>query len=115
MERGEVVSVAAPWILLSTTGRFGYGLVFVGDANFVPGARPDIAAKYPQYRMVVQAGWGLMILSNMLPAQGTGTCTLLAYAISFAGETLRGGHGLSGPGAGPARGAPRTSSGQPRC
>jgi beta-lactamase superfamily II metal-dependent hydrolase len=63
------------------------GLVYLGNATFVPGARGDIVARYPDYPGVQQAGWGLMILSNMLPNGGTGVYRLYAYAISIAGET----------------------------
>ena len=43
------------------------GLVFVGDATFVAGARPDVAGLYPVNPLRDRAGWGYMLLSNMLP------------------------------------------------
>ena len=55
-------------------------LVFVGDASLVPGARPDIAAKYPAFVQRDRAGWGYLLLSNFLPNLGNGTVTLYAYA-----------------------------------
>ena len=65
------------------------GLVFVGNATFVPGARPDVSAAHPAYPGVDRAGWGLMVLSNMLPNHGTGTFSLYAYARSVSGEMQR--------------------------
>jgi hypothetical protein len=55
------------------------GLVFVGTATQVPGARPDVAGLYPNYPGKDSAGWGYMLLSNMLPNQGNGTFTIYAY------------------------------------
>jgi hypothetical protein len=55
------------------------GLVFIGAATQVTGARPDIVGAYPSYPGVQRAGWGYMLLSNMLPNQGNGTFTLYAY------------------------------------
>jgi hypothetical protein len=49
------------------------GLVFLGNAVFVPGARPDVAAAYPSLPMNERAGFGFMILTKMLPKQGNGT------------------------------------------
>src|SRR6185295_11778348 len=51
--------------------------VFVGDAIFVSGARPDVAALNPQAPRFDAAGWGLLVLTNYLPKQGNGTFTLL--------------------------------------
>jgi hypothetical protein len=56
------------------------GLVFVGTATLVPGARPDVLATYPSYPGANAAGWGFMLLSNMLPGGGNTTFTLSAYA-----------------------------------
>ena len=63
------------------------GLVFVGTATTVEGARPDIAAMFPAYPGVTRAGWGFMVLSNMLPNGGNGAFTLHALARSNSGET----------------------------
>jgi IgA Peptidase M64 len=63
------------------------GLVFVGTAAMIEGARPDIVAAFPLYPGVSRAGWGFMILSNMLPNGGNGTFTLHAVAKSQSGET----------------------------
>jgi hypothetical protein len=63
------------------------GFVLLGTAVPVEGARPDIVAAFPTYPGVSRAGWGFMILSNMLPSGGNGTFTLHAIARSTAGET----------------------------
>jgi hypothetical protein len=56
------------------------GLVYIGDASLVPGARPDIAAKYPTFVQNDRAGWGYLLLTNFLPNLGNSTVTLYAYA-----------------------------------
>ena len=67
------------------------GLVFIGAATRVGGARPDIAGVYPTLVDNDRAGWGLMVLSNMLPNGGTGVFTLSAYAKDLDGlSTLLG-------------------------
>jgi hypothetical protein len=54
--------------------------IFIGNAVFVAGARPDVAGFYPSYPFNDRAGWGYLLLTNMLPHQGNGTVTLYAYA-----------------------------------
>jgi hypothetical protein len=54
--------------------------IFVGTALFVPGARPDVERAYPGYPHSDRAGWGFMVLTNMLPNQGNGMFRLYAYA-----------------------------------
>jgi hypothetical protein len=67
------------------------GRVYIGDATFVAGARPDVAALYPAYPNANRAGWGYMLLTNMLPSQGNGSFTLYAYAYDDGGgSTLLG-------------------------
>ena len=55
-------------------------LVYIGDASRVPGARPDIAAKFPTAAQKDRAGWGYLLLSLFLPNLGNGTFKLYAYA-----------------------------------
>jgi hypothetical protein len=45
---------------------FGANLIYMGDALFVEGARPDVAQVYPQYPFSSRAGWGFMLLTNSL-------------------------------------------------
>jgi hypothetical protein len=67
------------------------GLVYIGRAVFIRGARPDVQAAYPNAADSDTAGWGLMVLTNFLPNQGNGTFTLYAYAIDAGGlQTLLG-------------------------
>jgi hypothetical protein len=58
----------------------GDGMVYVGDAVLVDGARPDVEQLYPTYPASYKAGWGYMMLTNFLPNGGNGTFTLYAYA-----------------------------------
>ena len=55
------------------------GLVFLGNATLVAGARPDVLGAYPAYPGADRAGWGYMLLSNLLPGHGNGTFTFSAY------------------------------------
>jgi hypothetical protein len=55
-------------------------LVYLGDANFVTGARPDIASRFPSAALKNRAGWGYLMLTLFLPNLGNGTFTLYAYA-----------------------------------
>jgi Leucine-rich repeat (LRR) protein len=62
-------------------------LVFIGDAIFVEGARPDVEATYPGYPESDSAGWGYILLTNTLPNGGNGTYVLHAIATDRAGKT----------------------------
>ena len=53
-------------------------LVFIGDAVQVDGARPDVQAMFPTLPHASRAGWGYLLLTNVLPALGNGTFTLTA-------------------------------------
>lgn len=62
--------------------------VFVGNANFLPGARPDVRTLFPNHYNADRAGWGYLLLTNALPhipnglpEGGQGTFTLAAYAV----------------------------------
>jgi len=44
--------------------------IYLGDAFFVGGARPDIEASYPYYPQCSQAGWGFNFVSDILPGDG---------------------------------------------
>ncbi|MCU0289217.1 MAG: BACON domain-containing protein, partial [Acidobacteria bacterium] len=54
--------------------------VYIGDAVFIEGARPDVELAYPSYPNNYKAGWGYMLLTNVLPNAGNGTFTLHALA-----------------------------------
>jgi hypothetical protein len=54
-------------------------LAFIGDADFVTGARPDVLNDYPGYPENNSAGWGYLMLTNELPG-GNGTFQIHAIA-----------------------------------
>jgi sugar lactone lactonase YvrE len=58
----------------------GAAQVFIGSGVFIEGARPDVGAAYPTLPVNYRAGWGLMVLTNMLPNQGNGTYQFFAWA-----------------------------------
>jgi streptogramin lyase/6-phosphogluconolactonase (cycloisomerase 2 family) len=62
-------------------------LVFIGNAVFITGARPDVAGGNPLAPYFDRAGWGYLMLTNFLPNQGNGTFTLLAFADDVEGKT----------------------------
>jgi uncharacterized repeat protein (TIGR03803 family) len=69
------------------------GKVHIGDALFVPGARPDVEPIYPTTPLNDRAAWGYMLLTNMLPSGsstigGNGTFTLYAYATDVEGHEI---------------------------
>ena len=65
----------------------GVAQIFVGFAVFIDGARPDVQAAYPTMPVNTKAGWGFMVLTNMLPAQGNGTYLFYMYAQDREGHT----------------------------
>jgi hypothetical protein len=65
----------------------GGNQIFLGDANFVEGARPDVAAAFPEYPNNSKAGWGYMMLTNFLPGGGNGTYELQVVATDTVGKT----------------------------
>jgi hypothetical protein len=65
----------------------GGNLVYIGDAVFVEGARPDVEQSFPGYPFRSRAGWGYMLLTNYLPNQGNGTFILYAVAVDKEGNS----------------------------
>ena len=64
---------------------------------FIAGARPDVRRLYPTYPLNDRAGWGFLILTNMLPNQGNGTFRIYAYAEDAEGaRTLLGARTIVG-------------------
>ena len=63
------------------------GLVFLGTATLVSGARPDVQASFPTRPANEKAGWGYMLLTNMLPGGGNGVFTLHAFARDLDGHS----------------------------
>lgn len=65
----------------------GGTLVYLGDANLVEGARPDVAAAFPDHPGNTKAGYGYMLLTNFLPNQGNGTFVVHTIAVDNAGKS----------------------------
>jgi hypothetical protein len=65
------------------------GLVYIGDAVFVEGARPDVEQAYPGYPMNYKAGWGYLMLTNFLPDGGNGTFKIHAIAKDIEGKSIK--------------------------
>jgi hypothetical protein len=63
-------------------------LVFIGEAAFIEGARPDVEQAYPGYPMNYQAGWGYMMLTNFLPNEGNSTFKIHAIATDLEGNQV---------------------------
>ncbi len=67
-------------------------LVPLGTASLVSGSRSDVEGLYPNAPLNYRAGWGYMVLTNMLPdvangraTGGNGSFRLHAYAIDMEG------------------------------
>lgn len=65
--------------------------VFVADAAFADGARPDVAAAYAQWPNAARSGWGAVVLTNALPNVVTGSAAggegpISLYAIARDGD-----------------------------
>lgn len=77
----------------AVSGEPGYAVnarVYVADAVFVPGARPEIEKTYATAPNSQRAAWGYAMLSNFLPnpggAPGNGWYKLSAYATDVEGR-----------------------------
>lgn len=81
------VEVARVRIYREAVAGEGSGIVFLGTATFVDGARPDVAAVTTNRPMNTRAGWGYLLLSNFLPNGGNGTFTLHAFAEDVEGQS----------------------------
>jgi photosystem II stability/assembly factor-like uncharacterized protein len=64
----------------STPGDPRRGKVFLANATFVDGARPDVEGLNPNTPSAYRAGWGYLLLTRGLWNQGNGTYTLHAFA-----------------------------------
>jgi Viral BACON domain len=65
----------------------GAAQIFLGFAVFIDGARPDVQAGFPTLPQSTRAGWGFMVLTNMLPNQGNGSYQFFMYAQDREGHT----------------------------
>src|SRR5262249_27078429 len=48
----------------------GSAQIFIGEATFVVGARPDVERTFPNIANNRRAGWGYLLLTNFLPNGG---------------------------------------------
>ena len=64
-------------------------LVFIGDATFVDGSRPDVAQLCPTSPRNTRAGWGYLLLTNFLPNGGTVHPQLYAFADDAEGHSVQ--------------------------
>ncbi|MEO7272852.1 MAG: BACON domain-containing protein, partial [Vicinamibacterales bacterium] len=65
----------------------GQPLIYLSDAVFIEGARPDLPVAYPTYPHNGEAGWGTMVLTNFLPGQGNGTYSLSVWVRDVEGAS----------------------------
>jgi len=70
----------------------GHSVVFLGDAAFLPGARPDLEYVHPTLPNANRAGWGFMVLTSMLPHVPNqqsygGQGSLMLYAVATDAES----------------------------
>jgi hypothetical protein len=73
------------------------GIVFLGNAVFIPGARPDVQQGFAGFPRSDRAGFGYMILTNTLPNQGNGNFRIHAVAEDAEGhQTLLGSRTIVG-------------------
>jgi hypothetical protein len=82
------LEVTAVKVLRDPVAGEGGGLVFIGNAVFVDGARPDVASLNPTRPFNTRAGWGYLMLTNFLPNQGNGTFRIHAYAEDADGHSV---------------------------
>jgi hypothetical protein len=66
----------------------GKALVYIGEATFVEGPRPDVEEAFPDYPYNYKAGWGYMMLTNFLPDGGNGTFKIYAIAADTFGKEV---------------------------
>ena len=66
----------------------GTAQIFVGFAVSIDSARPDVVAAFPAHPANTRAGWGFMVLTNMLPSQGNGTYQFIIWAQDREGHSV---------------------------
>jgi hypothetical protein len=65
----------------SADGDVRRGKIFIGDAVFTDGARPDVEVLSTSVPLASRAGWGYLLLTTGLWNQGNGTYTLYVFAV----------------------------------
>ncbi len=64
----------------------GPNQIYLGDAVMIDDARPDVEGISATIPLNYRAGWGFMVLTNMLPNQGVGAFTFHANAFDLDGR-----------------------------
>ena len=82
------IGIESVKIYRKPTAGEGSGLIYIGNAVIVEGARPDIEAAFPGYPNNYKAGWGYLMLTNALPGQGNGTFILYANVVDKEGNVV---------------------------
>ena len=59
---------------------------YIGDAWFVDDVRPDIELSHPSHPLNYRSGWGYVLMTRLLPSQGTGTYRIQAIAVDKEGN-----------------------------
>ncbi|NIM82078.1 MAG: hypothetical protein GTO20_25090 [Candidatus Aminicenantes bacterium] len=91
---GSTVSSSIPvsgWVLDDvevTSVKIYSGSTYIGKSVLVEGARPDVENAYPGYPKNHMAGWGYMMLTNLLTNGGNGVYTLTVKAKDSAGNQV---------------------------
>ena len=67
----------------------GNAKIYIGDAIFIDGARPDVQAVDLSAPLNSRGGWGYLMLTNFLPNLGNGTFAIYAYAYDADGHTTQ--------------------------
>ena len=92
---GDAPDACQPLVVLGPSGEnCDVSGVSLGEAAILPGARPDLEAAFPDAPAADPAGWGLEVLTNLLPrttgpeapAGGEGPLTLYVVATSVEGD-----------------------------
>lgn len=83
--RSGTLGIASVNVYREAVAGEGGGLIFLGGAPFIAGARPDVKLAFPGYANN-DWGWGMQVLTNMLPGtdgrpRGNGTYRLHVYAV----------------------------------
>ena len=82
------IEVTGVTIFREPVGSETGGLKFIGEANLVDDARPDMEATYSDYPLSYRSGWGYLLMTHLLPNQGNGSITLVAKAMDKEGNTI---------------------------
>jgi hypothetical protein len=81
------IEVTGVSIFREPVGNETGGLKFIGNANLVDDARPDMETTYPNYPLSYRAGWGYLLMTHLLP-DAASSFTLVAKAMDKEGNIV---------------------------